>query len=160
MSLLQPIKAFGYTSRESKAHFGLPWVRPWDNRGKCMDRKMIQCLSNASQHVPIYLQPFPSNSTRKFKNSPFLHIFCTFWPPLGTPLGQSRQWRIQNFIMGADGRVEVGRKNEFLPETGCFWCILGLLFTFMQKLVRSTGRHILASPGYASVTIAVYVTWL
>ena len=23
------------TSRESKAHFGLPWVRPWDNRCKC-----------------------------------------------------------------------------------------------------------------------------
>jgi len=22
------------TSREWKAHFGLPWVRPWDNRGK------------------------------------------------------------------------------------------------------------------------------
>ena len=41
------------------AHFGLPWVRPWDNRGKCyMGRKRIQCLSNASQHVPIYLQPF------------------------------------------------------------------------------------------------------
>jgi len=59
-------------SRESKAHFGLLWVRPWDNRGKCyMDRKRIQCLSNASQHVPIYLQQFPSNSSRKFKSSPF-----------------------------------------------------------------------------------------
>jgi len=33
-------------------------LRPWDHRGKCyMDRKRIQCL-NASQHVPIYLQPF------------------------------------------------------------------------------------------------------
>jgi len=41
------------------AHFGFPCVRPWDNRGKCyIDRKTIQCLSNASQHVPIYLQPF------------------------------------------------------------------------------------------------------
>ena len=70
------------TSRASKAHFGLPWVRPWDNRSKCyMDLKRIQCLSNASQHVPIYLQPFPSNSTRKFKGSPFYHIFCTFCPP-------------------------------------------------------------------------------
>jgi len=57
-----------------KTHFGLPWVHPWDNRGKCyMDGKRIQCLSNASQHVglPIYLQPFPSNPTRKFKRSPF-----------------------------------------------------------------------------------------
>jgi len=31
------------------------------------------------------------------------------------------------------------KKIEFLPETGGFWCILGLLFTFMQKLVRSVG---------------------
>jgi len=54
------------------AHFGLPWLRPWDNRGKCyMDWKRIQRFSNASQHVPIYLQPFPSNSTSKFKRSPF-----------------------------------------------------------------------------------------
>jgi len=70
------------TSRESKAHFGLPWVRPWDNRSKCyMDQKTIQCLSNASQHVPIYtyLQPFPSNSSRKFESSPFLHnMFSRF----------------------------------------------------------------------------------
>jgi len=57
---------------QPKAHFGLLWVRPWDNRGKCyMDGKRIQCLSNASQHVSIYLQPFPSNSTRKFKSSLF-----------------------------------------------------------------------------------------
>ena len=36
-------------------------LRPWDHRAKCyMDRKRIQCLSNASHHVglPIYLQPF------------------------------------------------------------------------------------------------------
>jgi len=33
------------------AHFGLPWVRPWDNRGKChMDGKS---WSNASKHVPL-----------------------------------------------------------------------------------------------------------
>ena len=29
------------------AHFGLPWVCPWDNHGKCcMDGKRIQCWSN------------------------------------------------------------------------------------------------------------------
>jgi len=59
-------------SRESKEHFGLPWVRPWDNRGKChIDEKRIQCLSNALQHATTYLQPFPSNSTRRFKSLPF-----------------------------------------------------------------------------------------
>ena len=46
--------------------------RPWDNRGKChMGEKRIQCLSKASHHVPIYLQPFPSNSSPMFKSSPF-----------------------------------------------------------------------------------------
>ena len=35
------------TERASvSAHFGLPWLCPWDNRGKCyMDGKRIQCLS-------------------------------------------------------------------------------------------------------------------
>ena len=46
---------------QPKAHFGLPWVRPWDNRGKYhLDEKRIQCWSNASLHVSIYLQPFTS----------------------------------------------------------------------------------------------------
>jgi len=45
------------------AHFGLPWLRPWDNRCKCyMDGKRIQCWSNIWQHIPIYLQPFTSYS--------------------------------------------------------------------------------------------------
>ena len=125
----------------------------WDHRGKCyMDRKRIQCLSNASQHVPIYLQPFLRYSgisvatdwfstvlvsewtffnqillspgyapgtiavnvtwiEREFNACqthhsmyPFIfnrfpviqavslkvRYFSTFWPPLGSPLGQSR----------------------------------------------------------------------
>ena len=50
---------FSWANERFLPHFAFPWVRPWDYRGKCyMDRKRIQCLSNASQHVPIYLQPF------------------------------------------------------------------------------------------------------
>ena len=38
------------------AHFDLPWIRPWDNRGKCyIDGKRIQCLSNAT-----YRSMYPS----------------------------------------------------------------------------------------------------
>ena len=51
--------------------------------------------------------------------------------------------------MGADGRVGGiwGGKNDFLPDqTSGVWCILGLLFTFMQKLVRSIGRPPLNPP--------------
>jgi len=33
---------------QPKAHFGLPYIRPWDNRGKChMDEKRIQCCLRA-----------------------------------------------------------------------------------------------------------------
>ena len=59
-----------------KAHFGLPWVRPWDNRGKCYtDRKRIQCWSNAWQHILIYIQPFTSYSEILVGN-------CNFFLPL------------------------------------------------------------------------------
>ena len=43
--------------------FWLPLGTPRDNRGKCyMDGKRSECWSNASQHTPIYLQPFTTYS--------------------------------------------------------------------------------------------------
>ena len=46
-----------------------------------MNEKTIQCLPNLSQHVPIYLQQFPSYLNRKCKKSPFsrtaAHIFVS-----------------------------------------------------------------------------------
>jgi len=46
-----------------------------------MNEKTIQCLPNPSQHVPIYLEQFPSNSNRKCKKSQFsrtaAHIFVS-----------------------------------------------------------------------------------
>ena len=52
--------------------FCLPCGRPFGNHAKrCMNDKTIQCLPNPSQHVPIYLEQFPSYSNRKYKNSPF-----------------------------------------------------------------------------------------
>jgi len=62
--------------------FCLPWGHPYGNHAKrCMNEKTIQCLSNPSQHVPIYLQQFPSYSNRKCKKSQFsrtaAHIFVS-----------------------------------------------------------------------------------
>ena len=62
--------------------FCLPWGRPCGNHAKrCMNEKTIQCLPNPLQHVPIYIQQFPSYSNRKCKNSPFsrtaTHIFVS-----------------------------------------------------------------------------------
>jgi len=63
-------------------HFAFPWVRPWDNRGKCyMNRKRIQCLSNVSQHVPIYLQLFLRYSELLVENCDI------FRPCLAAPQG-------------------------------------------------------------------------
>ena len=76
---LKKIVVFTY----SRLHyFCLFWGRPCGNHAKrCMNEKSIQCLPNPSQHVPIYLQQFPSYSNRKCKKSPFsctaAHIFVS-----------------------------------------------------------------------------------
>ena len=73
-----------------QATFCFPWTRPCDYHAICcMDGKTIQCLPNSSQHVPIYLQYFPSYTMLQCV-SPKIVIFTTFMFPLGTPLGQSR----------------------------------------------------------------------
>jgi len=63
------------------------WVRPWDNGSKChMDEKRIQCLSNASQHVPIYLQPFLRYSKLLVENCDiFIPHLCLAAPQGVTP---------------------------------------------------------------------------
>jgi len=62
--------------------FWFPLGTPWGNHAKCcMDKKRIRCLQIVSQHVPIYLQQFPSYSNCKCKKSPFsrtaAHIFVS-----------------------------------------------------------------------------------
>ena len=72
------IAVFTYRS----PHFGFPKKRPCDYHAICcMDGKPIQCLPNPSQHVPIYLEYFPSytmlKSMRKSKNRYFYHILVS-----------------------------------------------------------------------------------
>jgi len=62
--------------------FCFSWRRPCDYHAiRCMDGKTIQCLSNPSQHVPIYIQQFPSytmfKSMTKSKNRYCYHIFVS-----------------------------------------------------------------------------------
>jgi len=65
--------------------FCLPWGRPCVNHAKrCMNEKTIQCLPNPSQHVPIYLEHFPSYSNCFHVPQP------TFLFLLETPLRLSR----------------------------------------------------------------------
>jgi len=61
-----------YKNRYFLPRFGFSWGRLWGNHAKCcMDGKRIRCLQIASQHIPIYLQQFPSYSNCKCKKSPF-----------------------------------------------------------------------------------------
>ena len=47
--VIQPVSSIVRHFNTFFEHFGLPWVRHWENRGKCyMDGKRIQCWSNAS----------------------------------------------------------------------------------------------------------------
>ena len=62
--------------------FCLPLGHPCGNHAKrCMNEKTIQCLPNSSQHVPIYLEYFPSytmfKSMRKPKNRYFYHTLVS-----------------------------------------------------------------------------------
>ena len=83
LSKVQKIAVFTYCS----PHFCFSWRRPCDYHAICcMDGKTIQCLSNPSQQVPIYLQQFPSYSNRKCKNRSFHVPQPTFLFPLETPL--------------------------------------------------------------------------
>jgi len=80
---MQKIAVFTYRS----PHFCFSWRRPCDYRAICcMGGKTIQCLSNPSQHMPVYLQQFPSYSNRKWKKSQFSRTaahssphFCFPW---------------------------------------------------------------------------------
>ena len=73
-------------------HFCLPGGRPCGNHAKrCMNEKTIQCLPNQSQHVPIYLQQFPSYSNHNCKKIViFTYPALYFLFALGTPLQLSR----------------------------------------------------------------------
>jgi len=80
----KPNKKDGYRQLNVRQ---LSSLRPWDHRGKCyMDRMRIQCLSNASQHVPIYLQPFLKYSVLLVENCDILtpHL-CLAAPQAVTP---------------------------------------------------------------------------
>jgi len=52
-----------------------------------MDGKRIQCWSNTSQHVPIYLQPFTSYSEILVGNCNFFLLLAFNAPVGGVPIG-------------------------------------------------------------------------
>jgi len=85
-ALSSNIEQEGWLSPTERAsvsvHFGLPWGRPWDNRGKChMDEKRIQCLSNARSVYPSIFNRFPVIQPVSSK----VRHFSTFCAHFGLP---------------------------------------------------------------------------
>ena len=115
-------------------------------------------MSNVSQHAS--LQPFPSNSTRKFKSSPFLHIFCIFacLAHFGLPgyapgtIAVNVTWIKRGFNACQTPRSMYPSIFKRFPVIQTVILIVRHFSTFFL--------HILASPGYATGTIAVNVTWI
>jgi len=74
MSLLSAVGRVRHlaTSRESKVHFGLPGTPLGKSRQMLHESKENSMLvKRIAACIPTYLQPFPSNSTRKFKSLPY-----------------------------------------------------------------------------------------
>jgi len=110
--------------------FCLPWGRPCSNHAKrCMNEKTIQCLPNPLEHVPIYLEQFPSYSNRKCKKSPFsctaAHIFVS---PGDAPaiITQYVAWMERQFNACQTPRsmylsIFNSKNRYFLPHFGFPW---------------------------------------
>jgi len=78
---------FSWANERFFTTFCFPWVRPWDNRGRCHTvGNRIQCLSNASQHVPICLQPFLRYSELLVENCDIFRPHLCLAAPQGVTL--------------------------------------------------------------------------
>jgi len=136
--------------------FGFPWGRPWGNHAKCcINRKRIRCLKIVSQHVPIYLQQFPSYSNCKCKKSA---IFTYRRPHFCFPWRHPCYYHVICCING--------KKIQCLPNPSQHVPIYLQQFpsyTMLKSMRKSKNRyfyHILVSPGDASRAITLNVVWI
>ena len=123
--------------------FCLPWGRPCGNHAKrCMNEKAIQCLPNPSQHVPIYLQQFPSYSNHKCKKLPFsrtaAHIFVSPGDAPAT-ITQCVAWMERQFNACQTPRsMYLSIFNSFRVIRCLSQCVsskISIFATFMKKIV-------------------------
>ena len=141
------------------AHFCFAWGRPWGNHAKCcMDGKRIRCLQIVSQHVPIYLQQFPSYfiRTASAKNRRFHVLQPTFlvWFPWRRPC----DYHAICFMHGKtilclpNASQQVPIYLQQFPS-----------YTMLKSMLKSKNRyfyHIFVSPGNAPGAITLNVLWM
>jgi len=118
-----------------------------------MDGKRIRCLQIVSQHVPIYLQQFPSYSNRKCKKSPFsrtaAHIFVSPGDAPAT-ITQYVAWMERQMLA------------KPLAACTCLSSIVSEL-SMLKSMLKSKNRyfyHIFVSLGDAPGAITLNVVWM
>jgi len=136
--------------------FCLPWGRPCGNHAKrCMNEKTIQCLPNPSQHVPIYLQQFPSYSNRKCKKLQFsrtvAHVFVSPGDAPAT-ITQYVAWMERQFSACQTPR------SMYPSVFNSFRVIRCLTQCLSPKIAIFT--TFLVSPGDAPGAITLNVVWM
>ena len=137
-------------------HFCFSWRRPWGSHAKCcMDGKRIRCLQIVVQHLPIYLQQFPSYLNRKCKKSPFsrtaAHIFVS---PGYAPvtITQYVAWMERQFnACQTPRRMYLFIFNSFLVIQCLSQCVSPKIAIFTTFFV---------SPGDAPGAITLNVVWM
>jgi len=114
----------------------------------------IQCLPNPSQHVPIYLQQFPSYSNRKCQKSLFsrtaAHIFVS---PGDAPVIITKYFAWMERIESLPNPLQhVPIYVQQFPSYSNLKC--------KKSPFSRTTAHIFVSPGDATATITQYVSWM
>ena len=121
-----------------------------------IDEKTIQCLPNILQHVPIYLQQFPSYSNRKCKKiSVFAYRSSHFCSP---PWRRRCDYHPICYINGKtiqclwNPSQHVPIYLEYFPSY--------MMLKWMRKCKNSYFYHIFVSPGDSLVVVTLNVIWL
>jgi len=120
---------------------------PWCNHTKCcMDGKRIGCLQIVSQHVPIYLQQFPSYSNCKCKKSLFLRTAADIFVSPGDVPATITQYvasmERQFNACQTPHRLYVSTFNSFRKSKNCYF------------------YHIFVSPEDVPGAMTLNVVWL
>ena len=120
-----------------------------------MDRKTLPCLQKASQHVPIYLQQFPSYSNCKKNRHFYVPQPSFFVCPGDAPVAitQNVAWMKTKFSGCQTSR------SMYLCICNSFRVIRSMLKS-MRKSKKSLFCHIFVSPGDTPGAITLNVVWM
>jgi len=136
--------------------FCLPWGHSYGNHAKrCMNEKTIQCLSNPSQHVPIYLQQFPQLFEPQMQK---IAVFTYSSPHFCFPWRRPCDYHP---VCSMDGKT-----IQCLPNPSHNVPIHLQQFpsyTMLKSMRKSKNRyfyHIWVSPGDAPGAITLNVVWM